>query len=229
MRQSGVRTEANEETRAVTRAWPLETVINAAFDGLGLRARLRFQLGLRRIENYVHAAEVQVVRVDAQMTKYLDGIKAEPPGMVEYPSGQLVADAHFYFICWDSVAKELGSLRSNAAGLRAPREAWRRYRTSLTKYMKARDHLEHYSERLPLGKRSTWIYQSDDTIERISGDPGAVRLGSVFTLNGDQWDVSLESAKILSSLWQDLDEGIRAETDTMFAAWLRGDRSTKRS
>ena len=64
-----VRTEDDEETRAVTRAWPLDTVINAAFDGLGLRARLRFQLGLRRIEDYVHAADVQVVRVDAQKTK----------------------------------------------------------------------------------------------------------------------------------------------------------------
>ena len=148
---------------------------------------------------------------------------------MEITSGQLVADAHFYFICWDSVANELDSLRSNAAGLTAPREVWRRYRTSLTKYMKARDHLEHYSERLPLGKRSTWMYESDDTIERVAGDPGAVRLGSVFTLNGEEWDVSPKSATILSSLCQDLDEAIRVETDTMFAAWLSGTRSTKRS
>ena len=124
-----------------------------------------------------------------------------------YPSGQLFADAHFYFICWDSVAKALDSLRSNVAVLVTPREVWRRYRTTLANYTRARDHLEHYSERLPLGKRSTWVYESEDSIERVSGDPGAVRLGNVFTLNGEQWDVSLKSAKILKSRWQDPDEG----------------------
>jgi hypothetical protein len=222
------RTKPDEQIRAVTRAWPLEMVIHSAFESYGLKARFRFQLGLRWIESYAQAAAVQVARIDAQMTKYLDGVKADnPPAMPEYPSGQLFADAHFYFICWDSVAKALDSLRSNVAGLVTPREVWRRYRTTLANYTRARDHLEHYSERLPLGKRSTWVYESDDSIERISGDPGAVRIGNVFTLNGEQWDVSLKSAEILKLLWQDLDDGIRAETDTSFAAWLSGDRSTK--
>ena len=168
-------TTPGEELRAVTRAWPLDAVVQAAFEGHGLREKVRFQLGLRRIESYVYAAATQVARIDVQMTKYMDSVRAEhTQTMPEYPSGQLFADAHFYFVCWDSVAKELTSLRSNAARLTSPREVWRRNRANLKKYQRARDHLEHYSERLPLGKRSTWAYQSDDRFERISGDPGGI-------------------------------------------------------
>src|SRR3954471_10508998 len=107
-------TTPGKDLRAVTRAWPLEAVVHAAFEGHGLREKVRFQLGLRRIESYVHAAATQVARIDVQMTEYMDSVKAEhTQTMPEYPSGQLFADAHFYFVCWDSVAKELTCLRSN--------------------------------------------------------------------------------------------------------------------
>ena len=52
-------------------------------------------------------------------------------------------------------------------------------------------------------------------------DPGAVRLGALFTINGEEWDVSVASAKVLESLWEELVEGLRSETEVRFAAWLK--------
>ncbi len=175
---------------------------------------------------------------------YMESVSAEPvAAMPEWPSGPLFADAHFYFICWDAVAKELASLRSNKAGLLTPRKVWRKYRKSLERYQEARNHLEHYSERLPMGKHSEWRHgRADDPrnrcdlsqdqsayyrcaqfagghVETLQGDPGAVRLGARFTINGEEWDVSVAIAKILESLWEELVVGLRRETEVRFAAW----------
>jgi hypothetical protein len=203
-------------------------VIHAAFEGLGLPAKVRFLLSLRRIEAYVEAAQIQAVRIDTLVAAYFKALAKEPPVIVDWPSTQLAADAHFYFICWDSVAKELASLRRNPAKLSTPRRVRRRYRKSLECYQRARDHLEHYSERLPMGKHSHWKHELDDTGETVRGDPGAVRIGHVFTLNDEKWDVSLKGARILESLRQDLIEGLRDETEEAFAAWLKGERFSRR-
>jgi len=218
-------------------------LIHAAFQGHGLPAKVRFELGLDRVEIYVRAAQIQVARLDAPVAKYIESIAAEPvTAMPEWPSGPLIADVHFYFICWDAVAKELSSLRSNKAGLLTPRNVWRKYRKSLERYQEARNHLEHYSERLPMGKHSEWrhgraddpsdrpdqsqdestfyrySYSAGDQFETLRGDPGAVRLRALFTINGEDWDVSIESAKVLESLWEELVEGLRRETEVRFAA-----------
>jgi hypothetical protein len=217
-----------DERRAVTRAWPIEMVIHAAFEGRGLPAEVRFELSLRRIEAYVRAAQAQAARLDTPVAAYLKELAAEPPSIVHWPSAQLAADAHFYFICWDSVAKELESLRRNPAELSTPRKVWRKYRKSLESYQRARGHLEHYSERLPMGKHSDWTHELNDTGETVRGDPGAVRLGALFTLNGEEWDVSLKGAKVLESMLQDLIEGLRDETEARFAAWLSGEPFSRR-
>jgi hypothetical protein len=218
------------ERRAITRAWPIEVVLSAAFERKGLPAKLRFQLALRRIEAYVQAAQVQAARLETPITAYLEEVAVErPTSMPDWPGAQLAADAHFYFICWDSVAKDLATLRVNPAGLSTPRKVWRKYRQALERYQRARDHLEHYSERLPMGKHSHWKHEQAEGSETVRGDPGAVRLGSIFTLNEEEWDVSPAGAKVLESLWEDLIDGLRAETEVGFAAWLNGERFSKSS
>ncbi len=211
------------ERDATTGTWPLEAVLHVAFERRPLPAKVKFQLALRRIEGYVLAAQRQAARLDIPVTEYLKQVAVEEPtSMPEWPGAQLLADAHFYFICWDSVAKDLASLRANPAGLTTPRQVWRKYRKLLERYQTARDHLEHYSERLPLGKHSRWSHERNEGTEAVSGDPGAVRLGSIFTINGEEWDLSLEGAKALESLWKDLIEGLRDETAEKFAAWVNG-------
>jgi hypothetical protein len=212
-----------DQVQAITPAWPpIEMLLHAAFQGQGLPARVRFELGLNRIEIYVRAAQVQVARLDAPVAEYLKSVAAEPfTAIPDYPSGPLIANVHFYFICWDAVAKELASLRANKAGLLTPRKVWRKYRKPLERYQEARNHLEHYSERLPMGKHSEWRHRREDEFETIQGDPGAVRLGALFTINGEEWDVSVASAKVLESLWEDLVEGLRSESEVSFAAWLK--------
>jgi hypothetical protein len=218
-----------DQVQAVTRAWPIEMVIHAAFQGHGLPAKVRFELGLNRVEIYVRAAQAQVARLDAPVAEYLKSVADESlTAIPDYPSGPLIANVHFYFICWDVVAKELASLRTNTAGLSTPRNVWRKYRKSLERYQEARNHLEHYSERLPMGKHSEWRHRREDKFETIQGDPGAVRLGALFTINGEEWDVSVASAKILESLWEELVEGLRSETEVRFAAWLKGEPFSKR-
>jgi hypothetical protein len=221
-------TVSASERRAIARAWPIEMVLHAAFEAKGLPAKLRFQLALRRIEAYVQAAQVQAARLKAPITAYLKEVAVEDPtSMPEWPGAQLAADAHFYFICWDSVAKNLTTLRVNLAGLSTPRKVWRKYREPLERYRSARDHLEHYSERLPMGKHSHWKYEQTEGSEMVRGDPGAVRLGSIFTLNGEEWDVSPAGAAVLESLWEDLIDGLRVETELRFVAWLNGEGFSK--
>jgi hypothetical protein len=202
----------------------LDTLVFPTFWKPGLlQARMRFELGLRRLEWYVEAAQEQVVRLNAQTAKYIEDLKAEPPRIVPWTSAQLLADAHFYFICWDSVAKALDVLRSNPVRLEAPQLVYRIYRTRLEHYQAARDHLEHYDERLPLGgENSTWKHKSGEGWEQLSGDPGAVRLGNKFTINCEEWDVSIESAKTLTALWQSLEQGLREELRPAFEAWANG-------
>jgi hypothetical protein len=180
-------------------------------------------LGLNRIEIYVRAAQVQIARLDTPVAEYLKSVTAEPITTIpDWPTGALIADAHFYFICWDAVAKELESLRRNKAGLRTPRHVWQKYGRRLERYREARNHLEHYSERLPMGKHSEWMHKQQEKVETIQGDPGAVRLGALFTINGKKWDVSIKSAKVLESLWEELVDGLRSETEAKFAAWEKG-------
>src|SRR5882672_3305668 len=126
-------TENAEPIQADGRVWPaMAMLMHAAFQGHGLPAKVRFELALERVEIYVRAAQVQVARLDAPIREYMESVSAEPAAaMREWPSGPLFADAHFYFICWDAVAKELASLRSNKAGLLTPHKVWKKYRRSL--------------------------------------------------------------------------------------------------
>src|SRR5437667_1043308 len=104
-------TESIERVQAEARVWPsMAMLMHAAFQGHGLPAKVRFELGLDRVEIYVRAAQIQVARLDAPVAKYIESIAVEPvTAMPEWPSGPLIADVHFYFICWDAVAKELFS------------------------------------------------------------------------------------------------------------------------
>ena len=213
--------DIDRRTRA--RAWPLDAVVFASFEGKGLRARLRFELGLRRIESYVRAATIQVKRIHSALSEYERLPEtADDFGRSLRNSQQLLAEAHFYFICWDAVAKALKSLRNNSARLRTPRQVWQRYHKLLEKYQTARDHLEHFTERLPKGKKEQWNYSSDGAAERIAGNVGVVRLVGVFEFHDGQWDVSLNSVEPLTALWTELEDDIRNETEAAFIDWIEG-------
>src|SRR6266478_9732835 len=130
MSERSENTESIERVQAKARVWPpMALLMHAAFQGHGLSAKVRFELGLEGVEIYVRAEQVQVARLDAPVGEYMESVSAQPvAAMPEWPSWPLFADAHFYFICWDAVAKELDSLRSNKAGLVTPRNVWQKYR-----------------------------------------------------------------------------------------------------
>src|SRR5207244_12765780 len=130
MSERSENTESIERVQAEARVWPpMALLMHAAFQGHGLSAKVRFELGLERVEIYVRAAQVQVARLDAPVGEYMESVSAEPvAAMPEWPSGPLFADAHFYFICWGAVAKEIASLRSSEVGRLSARQLWRQYR-----------------------------------------------------------------------------------------------------
>ncbi len=86
--------------------------------------------------------------------------------------------------------------------LEAPNEISRKYRSALESYRKARDHFEHYEERLPGGKISQKLPNPSDYGNLQNG---------YFSIGGYRWDVSEGSLKRLNSNVAELSAGISQE------------------
>lgn len=156
----------------------------------------RTAIAMSRIYAYLKAARKQVRAIEA-FEKNADPKK--PP----YSSTMIQAliHAHLYFICWAAIGRMIEVIR-RGSGLEAPNKVWKKYRIELKCYAEARDHFEHYEERLPGGKKSTNLVNPDDY--------GSLHYGW-FSLGGYRWDVSKESLMTLEHIVTELDESMCRE------------------
>lgn len=167
-----------------------------------LRSNKERQVGLRaaiamsRIFAYLRAARTQVRAIKALEKKADPKKTSYSPTMI-----QAFIHAHLYFICWAAIGRMIEVTR-RCSGLEAPNKVWKKYRAELKQYTDARDHFEHYEERLPGGKKSAGLINP--------GDYGNLHHGW-FSLGGYRWDVSKESLKKLENIVAELDETIRCE------------------
>jgi hypothetical protein len=125
-------------------------------------------------------------------------------------------EAHFYFICWDCVAKLIDTLCERRNCLEAPRSIRKRHRVTLESYREARDHLEHWTERLPGGLRDQWQRSSAQGFTTMTGDMGLVRLERTFTFrdakgHDKELDISPASAELLEHICKQLREEVAVE------------------
>ncbi len=159
-------------------------------------AGLRSAIAMSRIHAYLRAAH-QLVLMIAKFKA-----KATPP-RPSYSANMIQAFiyAHLYFICWAAIGRMIDLIRRGSR-LEAPNTVYKRYRMILESYANARDHFEHYEERLPGGGKSPELLNP--------ADYGNLQGGS-FSVGGYRWDVTEASLKKLETIVADLSAKICEE------------------
>jgi hypothetical protein len=188
-------------------------------------ASVRIRMTLDRLDRYTAMTKLQNERIwEAQR-------RSQALTMGETPTHESLAEsmlwlerswveAHFYFIGWDCVAKLIDTLCDSRNHLEAPRNIRKRHRATLESYREARDHLEHWTERLPGGKRDQWQKSSSQGYTTMTGDMGLVRLEGIFTFrdakgHDKELDISPASAELLERICKELREELTIELGEM--------------
>ena len=151
----------------------------------------RFSMGPQRIVTYLRAAELQQERVAEWL--YEPAFRISVTRRFPLDQGQVLCDAHFLFICWDSVYKVLENLLRNAYGVVTPPEVLKIHRGTLEHYRTARNHLEHLAERFSGEARTDWRGNADS----ISGSVAGVDRTGHFVFQGSRWDITEHPSAIL--------------------------------
>lgn len=183
------------------------------------KAHLRIELALRRLDRYEAMAKPQNERI--WEAHRLAEEPLENAGTYEDRKRHLWwerswIEAHFYFICWDAIGKAIDVLRNKKNGLRSPTLVWKTHRYELEMYREARDHLEHWTERLPGEKNDKWGSVTSGGSTTLSGNMGHVRLEKTFTFrdregNDKEIPIGPETAELLLAICKRLKEELALE------------------
>ncbi len=177
--------------------------------------RVRFELAAQRIRHYHDAARVQVERISALLADHTATHEERHPFVTEF-SVRITVEAHFLFICWDAILKQIDALRENSFRLRSPKRIYKKHKRVLSTYQRARDHMEHYDERLPGRKNSVWRSPDDRSVE--GSVPGVVE-GQEFVFAGERWDVGATCLLQLDEIVSDLQGELLRELEDRFEQW----------
>ena len=172
----------------------------------GMRASIAYD----RILHYFQAARTQqrrIARLIQQDDLYLSRLERRKTFR------QIFTEIHFYFIAWKTIQEMFKVLRSSSR-LACIKPLLSRHKQLLEHYSSGRDVLEHYSERLPGGKR----------VHTMSApyDIGNLH-GSNFTFGGKKWDIGPNSIAQLKTLVKQLEQEARREANDKYQA-LRNTR-----
>ena len=110
----------------------------------------------------------------------------------------LFADVHFYVICWTRIAK-LARFLSARLKFRRVGLVLRRYYQDLETMIKARDHLEHFEERLPGSPKQTRLKQPNDLFNIVGND---------MTFGGERFGIGPESLATLKAFVSELGQAV---------------------
>jgi hypothetical protein len=116
--------------------------------------------------------------------------------------GVLFDDVHFYLICWARLGK-LAQYIGQATQFRRVGFVRRRYHREMEDMTRARDHLEHFEERLPGGPKSRGLRKPHDLFNIV---------GDQMTFGGDQFDVGPHSLDLLTNFVAELRDAILFES-----------------
>jgi len=178
---------------------------------------IHLKLALERLDRYVAMSKLQNERIWEAERQGLETIdqactSAEMEKGILWLESRSI-EAHFYLICWDAVAKIIDTICQSGSGLKAPRSVWKRHRKTLESYQEVRDHLEHWTERLPWEKKKKdqWQRSSSQGSNKISGNMGYVLLKRTFTFRDEEGhdkevDISPASAELLEHICKQLNE-----------------------
>ncbi len=134
------------------------------------------------LESYFQAAKRQQHRMERAKTTLLRSRSTR--------TRLLFDEVHFYLICWARIAK-LGRFIAHATRFRRTGLVLRRYHAELKDRIDARDHLEHFEERLPGGSRRDRLAIPGDLLNMH---------GDFLTYGGQRVDIGPASIRLLRGI-----------------------------
>lgn len=170
-------------------------------------ARTACFIAMMNIERYLKAARLQIRRlkgchrtIDVRVGKLRKKFESRDFTVKHnrWPMWRLFTEIHFYFICWDAIHSRINLLHTKS-GFKPISLVRKTHLAELKRYSDARNHLEHYTERLPGGSRKL----------QVPGDLGNL-WGNLYSLGGERWDVSRKSLRRLENIVRDLRKAVRA-------------------
>lgn len=182
-------------------------------------------VALRRINDYLIAARNQIRRIKrcrdkkdrmiADMEQSISQTAWQTlPRRRPTTSGQALQEIHFYFVCWDTIHKMIGFLKDRS-GFKVVGDLYKCHRKILKHYSDARDHLEHYRERMEGRKKNENLANS--------WDMGNLE-GYVYTINRERYDAGPVSLKQLEKIVSELNQKVLQEAMPRYQKILEEDR-----
>jgi hypothetical protein len=167
--------------KAVVRALDPDDTLHAAIGVLKQESGLGALIALGGLDSYFQAARRQQHRIERAKTTI-----QRPSTRVRF----LFDEVHFYLICWARIAK-LGRFIAEATRFRRTGLVLRRHRAALKARVDARDHLEHFEERLPGHPRRVKLAIPGDLLNMH---------GDFVTYGGRRIDIGPASLRLLKTI-----------------------------
>lgn len=168
--------------KAVVRALETADILHAAIAVLKPDGGFGVIIAFGGLESYCQAAKRQQHRIERA--------KATIPKRFSSRNRSLFDEVHFYLICWARIAK-LSRFIAQTTRFRRFGRVLRHHSTSLSARVDARDHLEHFEERLPGHPRRMTLAIPSDLLN-IHGD--------FLTYGGRRVDIGLASLRLLNAI-----------------------------
>lgn len=146
-------------------------------------------LALGDIQSYLGAAKRQQRRIKRIKALLKNTARKGRPQLRDGLAG-MFADVHFYLICWERVHKT-GRFIQRATKFRRFGRVLRRYRSEFEIRRDARNHLEHFEERLPGGRRRDKQAVPNDLLNMRN---------EFLTFGSQQLDVGSNSIRLLTEI-----------------------------
>jgi hypothetical protein len=144
-------------------------------------------IALSGIDSYLDAAKLQnrrIERAKVSIHKSFSDAKGVRRGR------NLFCDVHFYLISWARIAK-LARFIAQTTRFSRTGLVLRRYAADLNARIDARDHLEHFEERLPGGKKQGKLAVPNDLLNMRN---------QFLTYGGHQLDIGPNSIRLLKTI-----------------------------
>ena len=198
--------------KSARRHLDVDTVLMDALTATNHPTKYAALVAYHRLESTVAAAKRQRRRIaqgKRTLAKQLDARKH--PGPLRALAG-LFHDVDFYVVCRARIAK-LSKFLSQRTRFQRLGRVLRRYRSELDQMIRARDHLEHFEERLPGGSRRNKLRNPSDLFN-IAGDH--------MTFGGERFDVGPTNLSMLTDFVSELRAALLYDALDVLAAIDQG-------
>jgi len=181
--------------KAVVRALDVSEVFRDALTSMKHPAKYGPVIALSAIESYFDTAKRQQRRIERA--------KASIHKSFLHPTGvnrgkNLFYDVHFYLIAWSRIAKLARFIQETTRFSRTGL-ALRRFQADLKDRIDARDHLEHFEERLPGGKKQSKLAVPNDLLNMAN---------QYLTYGGRRIDIGPDSVRLLKTIRDEFFTGV---------------------